>query len=99
MPHVVVPELCTDCKHTSCVAVCPVDCFHEDDRTLYINPDECIDCGACIPECPEEAIFEVDDLPDEFQSCISLNAEKSSALPVIAETHDPLMRRGDCRQG
>jgi ferredoxin len=53
----VVTEACIKCKHTDCVVVCPVDCFYEGPNFLTINPDECIDCGVCIPECPELAIF------------------------------------------
>jgi ferredoxin len=53
----VVTEACIKCKHTDCVIVCPVDCFYEGPNFLTINPDECIDCGVCIPECPEDAIF------------------------------------------
>lgn len=56
MTHVVT-EACIKCKHTDCVIVCPVDCFYEGPNFLTINPDECIDCGVCIPECPEKAIF------------------------------------------
>ena len=56
MTHVVT-EACIKCKHTDCVIVCPVDCFYEGPNFLTINPDECIDCGVCIPECPEDAIF------------------------------------------
>ena len=52
----VVNENCINCKHTDCVTVCPVDCFYEGPNMLVINPDECIDCGICVPECPEEAI-------------------------------------------
>ena len=59
MTHVVV-ENCIKCKHTDCVAVCPVDCFYEGPNFLAINPDECIDCGVCIPECPVDAISEGD---------------------------------------
>jgi ferredoxin len=57
---------------------------------LYIHPDECIDCEACIPECPVEAIFHEDNVPEEWQSYIALNAEKSQELPVITEKKDPL---------
>lgn len=53
----VVTDICIMCKHTDCVEVCPVDCFYEGENTLVINPDECIDCGVCVPECPIDAIF------------------------------------------
>ena len=95
----IVTELCLDCKHTSCVSVCPVDCFHEDERSLYIDPVECIDCGACVPECPEEAIFPEADVPPEYEKDIARNAEMSARLPVIAEVKEPLNRRGDCHSG
>ena len=61
----VVADPCVKCKHTDCVAVCPVDCFYEGKNSLAIHPDECIDCGACEPECPATAIFEESELPDE----------------------------------
>jgi ferredoxin len=75
-----------------------VDCFHEGPNTLWIDPEECIDCAACVPECPEEAIFEVEDLPSGFNSAIEENAEKCKTLPVIVETSEPLMARSDCKK-
>ncbi len=74
MPHVVV-ELCILCKYTECVSVCPVDCFHEGINMLVIDPEECIDCGACEPACPVEAIFEEDAVPDKWQGFTAKNAE------------------------
>ena len=73
--------------HTSCVVVCPVECFYEADKILYIHPDECIDCEACVPECPVEAIFHEDNLPEEWKEFTELNAEMCRAgdLPVITE--------------
>jgi NAD-dependent dihydropyrimidine dehydrogenase PreA subunit len=64
----VITEACIDVKDNACVEVCPVDCIHaeDEDRMLYINPDECIDCGACEPACPVSAIFAEDDLPEDF---------------------------------
>jgi ferredoxin len=76
----VVTEPCRDCKYTDCVTVCPVDCFYQDERMLYIDPDECIGCDACIPECPVNAIYGKDDVPDQWQSYIQLNAERVAAL-------------------
>ncbi len=73
----IVTENCDGCRFTDCVTVCPVDCFHYDDRMLYIDPDECIDCSACIPECPVEAIYEDDDIPEEFVIWIEINAERA----------------------
>ena len=89
MPHVVI-ETCDGCKNTQCVTVCPVDCFHEDATILWIDPDECIDCGACVPECPVDAIFEVSNVPPQSSHYIQLNAEKAKLLPVITEQKDPL---------
>ena len=89
MPHIVT-EPCIGCKNTVCVTVCPVDCFHEDTDALWIDPDECIDCGACIPECPVGAIFEASKLPEEYLKYIQINAEKSKNLPVLTEQKEPL---------
>jgi ferredoxin len=76
----VVAEPCVGCKYTDCVVVCPMDCFYGDERQLYIDPDECIDCGACVPECPAEAIFHADEMPTQWQSYVQLNAERVRAL-------------------
>lgn len=79
----VVTENCNGCRFTDCVAVCPVDCFHGDDKMLYIDPNECIDCGACVPECPVEAIYDEAQLPDEMSSWKAVNSEKASGLPTV----------------
>ena len=71
----VVLEECIQCKHTDCVAVCPVDCFYEGPNFLVINPDECIDCALCEPECPVDAIRAEEEVPDEQKHFIALNAE------------------------
>ena len=89
MPYVVTDN-CSGCRFTDCVEVCPVDCFHGDDKMLYIEPDECIDCGACEPECPVQAIFEETAVPPEKQAWIATNAEKAGSLPVISEKQSPL---------
>ena len=89
MTHVVA-EPCFACKYTDCVVVCPVECFYEGDKMIYIHPDECIDCEACVPECPVEAIFHEDNLPAEWKDFTALNAEMSPQLPVITEKKDPL---------
>ena len=86
----VVLEDCIKCKHTDCVEVCPVDCFHEGPNFLVIDPDECIDCTLCEPECPVEAIKSEDDLTDDEQQFIELNAELAKSWPVITEMADPL---------
>ena len=85
----VVTENCIKCKYTDCVEVCPVDCFHEGPNFLVIDPDECIDCSLCEPECPANAIFAEDDLPDEQQHFLEMNAELSRGWPVITEKKDP----------
>lgn len=71
---------CVDVKDKACVDECPVDCIYEGKRTLYINPDECVDCGACEPVCPTEAIYYEDDLPDEYAEYLSINQEFFSEL-------------------
>lgn len=86
----VVTSNCQRCRFTDCVDVCPVDCFHADADMLYIDPEECIDCGACVPECPVEAIYDENQLPDNLQEWVAINAEKSKSLPVINETGSPL---------
>ena len=82
MPFVVT-ENCIKCKYTDCVEVCPVDCFHEGPNFLVIDPDECIDCTLCEPECPANAIYPEDDVPAGQEGFVALNAELSQAWPVI----------------
>ncbi|MCC7252146.1 ferredoxin family protein [Hyphomicrobium sp.] len=89
MPHVVT-ENCKDCRFTDCVSHCPVECFHADAARLYINPDVCIDCSACVDACPVHAIYEVIDLPEEMSTWIAINAERSLVLPVIRARQQPL---------
>lgn len=86
----VVTENCIKCKYTDCVDVCPVDCFHEGPNFLVINPDECIDCTLCEPECPAEAIYSEDDLPESQQHFLSLNATLSQQWPVLDEKKSAL---------
>jgi ferredoxin len=86
----VVAEPCIKCKYTDCVDVCPVDCFHEGKNMLVIDPDECIDCGACEPECPTTAIFAEDDLPEKWAEFTELNAKYSPQWPAINQKKDPL---------
>jgi ferredoxin len=85
----VVGENCIKCKYTDCVEVCPVDCFHEGPNFLVIDPEECIDCTLCEPECPVEAIYPEDDLPADQQDFLEINAELSLQWPVITERKDP----------
>jgi len=86
----VVTDNCKGCRFTDCVAVCPVDCFHGDDDMLYIDPAECIDCGACVPECPVEAIFDETQVPNDQKHWTAINAERSASLPVVNQQVDPL---------
>lgn len=81
----VVTENCINCKYSDCVEVCPVDCFHEGPNFLAIDPEECIDCSLCVAECPAEAIFAEDDVPDDQRDFIALNAELAKLWPVITE--------------
>ncbi|MFQ6013813.1 MAG: indolepyruvate ferredoxin oxidoreductase subunit alpha [Anaerolineae bacterium] len=75
MAAFVICEPCIDVKDKSCVEVCPVDCIYEGEDMFYINPEECIECGACEPVCPVEAIFEADAVPPEWESFIKKNAD------------------------
>ena len=88
----VVTDNCNNCRFTACVEVCPVDCFYSDDKMLYIHPDECIDCGACEPACPVEAIYAVDDLPADQMKWEAVNTERceSGELEHITESQEPL---------
>ena len=86
----VVAEPCVKCKYTDCVDVCPVDCFYEGENTLVIHPDECIDCGACVPECPTEAIFSEDDLPDKWEEWTELNEKLCQNWPNISARKDAM---------
>ncbi len=86
----VVTDNCIRCKYTDCVEVCPVDCFREGPNFLVIDPDECIDCELCVPECPAEAIYPEDELPDDQAHFLELNAELAPQWPAITERKDPL---------
>lgn len=89
----IVTELCVDCKYTDCAAVCPVEAFHELPDRLYINPVTCIDCDACVPECPVEAIFAEATLPEEFQHWTELNAEAENH-PILSLKKEALYAPG-----
>jgi len=85
----VVTENCIKCKYMDCIEVCPVDCFHEGPNFLVIDPEECIDCTLCEPECPAEAIYPEDDLPDGQEAFTQLNAELCLEWPVITMAKEP----------
>jgi ferredoxin len=89
MTHVVT-EACIRCKYTDCVDVCPVDCFREGPNMLIIDPDECIDCAVCIPECPVNAIYAEEDLPQDQMHMTKLNAELSPKWISITKRKAPL---------
>lgn len=94
MTHVVT-ENCIRCKYTDCVDVCPVDCFREGPNFLVIDPDECIDCAVCIPECPANAILPEEDVPADQQQFIKINADLSQKWPSITKRKDPLAGADD----
>jgi ferredoxin len=86
----VVTEPCIRCKYTDCVDVCPVDAFREGPNFLAIDPDDCIDCAVCVPECPVQAIFADEDVPADQIDFIALNAELAREWPVITRSKMPL---------
>lgn len=86
----VVTENCIKCKYTDCVDVCPVDCFVAGPNFLAINPDECIDCAVCVPECPANAIYADVDLPNDQKEFLTINAELSKIWPSITKKTAPL---------
>ena len=86
----VVDEKCIRCKHMDCVEVCPVDCFYEGPEFLVIHPDECIDCGLCVPECPIEAIYPDDELPNNQIEFVEINAKLADVYENITESKEPL---------
>lgn len=84
----VVTENCINCKYTTCVEVCPVDCFHEGPNFLVIDPNECIDCGLCESECPANAIFALDEVPESQKEFIEINSQLAKKWPVIAASKE-----------
>lgn len=94
MPHIVTDN-CRLCRFTDCVEVCPVECFHADEERTYIDPDVCIDCGACIPACPVRAIYDTEDMPEEFVPWVAINAERAAALPVLSARQPALPTAAD----
>ena len=93
MTHTVC-QPCYDCKYTDCCVVCPVECFYQDDMMLWIDPVDCIDCEACVPECPVEAIFAEANVPSQWADYTPKNAERAGAFKAegghqITEKQDP----------
>ena len=88
MTHVVT-DACVGHKYQDCVAVCPVEAFREADTYLVIDPDECIDCAACIPECPVDAIFADDEIPEGQENFLEINQELCEVWPVISHAPTP----------
>jgi ferredoxin len=95
MTHTVC-EPCHDCKYTDCCVVCPVECFYQDDVMLYIDPIDCIDCEACVPECPVEAIFAEANVPAQWTHYTPLNAEKCA---VLKESGGQITEKQDAKEG
>ncbi|MCG5073180.1 ferredoxin FdxA [Paraburkholderia tagetis] len=86
----VVTENCIQCRYTDCVEVCPTDCFRQGPNFLVIDPDECIDCGVCAPECPVDAIVPVEEVAENQQLFVALNIELAKQWPVITTRQAPL---------
>ena len=82
----VVTESCVNCRYTDCVDVCPVDCFKMGPNFLVIDPVECIDCAVCVPECPVNAIYAEEDVPEDQRQYIEINRELAQTWPVITKS-------------
>lgn len=91
----VVTDACIRCKYTDCVDVCPTDAFREGPNFLAIDPDDCIDCAVCVPECPVEAIYAQEDVPEDEQDFIALNAELSKLWKPITRSKPALPEAQD----
>jgi ferredoxin len=96
MAHVVTAN-CNDCKYTDCCVVCPVECFYQDEMMLYIDPQDCIDCEACVPECPVEAIYAEANVPAQWTSYVQLNADKAAELKGSSTGH--ITEKQDAKEG
>jgi ferredoxin len=90
----VVTEACVDLVDGSCLSVCPVDCLYPGERSMYINPSECVNCGACELACPVEAIYHEDDLPHDLTVWTAINAEVFEARSSVARDHPYVSARG-----
>ncbi|PJZ57266.1 indolepyruvate ferredoxin oxidoreductase subunit alpha [Leptospira barantonii] len=90
----VVTEPCRHCKYTYCAAVCPVEAFREGTDCLYIDPEVCIDCNKCRPECPVEAIYPDYEVPSIWRHWTGENARKSKHSPLILDVKVPLKKEG-----
>ena len=86
----VVTHYCVDCRYTDCVEACPVEAFHQGPRMVYINPETCIDCDACVPACPVQAIFPEDEVPEKWKRFIEINATECENYDAVSEKIDPL---------
>ncbi|MEE8395772.1 MAG: ferredoxin family protein [bacterium] len=86
----IVTAYCDGCKYTDCVEVCPVEAFHEGPTMLYINPETCIDCDVCVAQCPVEAIYPEDQLPEKWAEYTAINAQQCETLPTISVKTDQL---------
>jgi ferredoxin len=85
-----VTQYCVDCRYTDCVEVCPVEAFHIGPRMVYINPETCIDCDACVPACPVNAIYPEDEVPAKWERFTEINANECENYPTTDEKIDPL---------
>lgn len=94
----IVTEACIKCKYTDCVDVCPVDCFREGPNFLVIDPEECIDCAVCVAECPVDAIFSDEDIPDDQQVFIAINMELSRNWKSITKSKASLADADDWKE-
>jgi ferredoxin len=100
--HVITAN-CNDCKYTDCCAVCPVECFYQDEMMLYIDPMECTDCGACVEECPVQAIFPEDNIPEVWADYVKINKEAARRLKKGEGGHitakQPAKEGPGCKKG
>lgn len=94
----VVAEPCIKCKYTDCVEICPVMCFHEGANMLVIDPDSCIDCHACVDQCPVQAIYPEEELPAKWAHYVELNRRYAAEWPVISMKKTPLPGADDASQ-